>query len=439
VYLPLVLIGRGEAIASSLKPAIEISHRFGDLALLKEAYIDTLEPEAGSGIRLLLRWRILRETSDDILVNIELKDEQGQIWAQRLSPMQGDLLISSKWERGQEVEDRHGLWIAECTPPGTYSLQLGLYNATLGVNVKVNGQDHLALVKIRVRPGPKPRPAIPLNLAFNGSLLLLGADRWTQEVEQGAHLPIALYWLPLKSGLPDLKIRLELRDRRGEVKSSAQAPISVLWYPSSKWTAEVCVKGVHPIPIPGRLPPGAYHLYATVIDDHGYPWPLEGDESSWKLGTVKVRPLPRIFLRPTFSHPADATLESVAKLIGYDVEPEGKAASGGKLHLTLYWQAIGEPEQNYTVFTHLVGPDGKIWGQKDNPPVRGTRPTTTWVKGEYIADEYLIPISPDAPSGEYVLYIGMYDPVSGQRLPAFDADGNRYPNDAIPIATVSVR
>ena len=56
--------------------------------------------------------------------------------------------------------------------------------------------------------------------------------------------------------------------------------------------------------------------------------------------------------------------------------------------------------------------------------MNATRPTTGWAAGEVIVDPYEIPVHPDAPPGRYVIEIGMYDPVTGERLPAFDGDGN---------------
>jgi hypothetical protein len=107
---------------------------------------------------------------------------------------------------------------------------------------------------------------------------------------------------------------------------------------------------------------------------------------------------------------------------------DGKAAStilnpGKKLPLTLVWHADRPPALAYTVFTHLVGPDGTLYGQWDNPPVRGTYPTTEWTAGETVFDQYLIPLKGDAPPGEYRLLVGLYDPASGRRLAVLDGQG----------------
>lgn len=91
--------------------------------------------------------------------------------------------------------------------------------------------------------------------------------------------------------------------------------------------------------------------------------------------------------------------------------------------LTLMWSAEHTPGTAYTVFTHLVGPDGALWGQWDNPPVWGTYPTTEWKRGEIVFDQYLIPLEENAPPGEYHLLVGLYDPASGARLSVVDDQG----------------
>jgi len=105
---------------------------------------------------------------------------------------------------------------------------------------------------------------------------------------------------------------------------------------------------------------------------------------------------------------------------------------GEAVPLTLVWHAEQAPTMGYTVFTHLVGPDGMLWGQWDNPPVWGTYPTTEWGAGETVFDQYLIPVKEDAPHGEYHLLVGLYDPGSGARLPVVN-DKEQVIGDSIQI------
>jgi len=71
----------------------------------------------------------------------------------------------------------------------------------------------------------------------------------------------------------------------------------------------------------------------------------------------------------------------------------------------------------------LLDEDHRIWGQQDNPPKEGGHPTTLWMKGEVVIDSYHIPVNPDAPPGEYVIEIGLYDGATGAPMPVFDQEG----------------
>jgi hypothetical protein len=97
--------------------------------------------------------------------------------------------------------------------------------------------------------------------------------------------------------------------------------------------------------------------------------------------------------------------------------------AGEALHLTLYWQAVTKSDASYTVFAHLLDGNSRIWGQEDNVPGRGALPTTGWMVGEVIVDDYEILLGVDTPSGEYLLEVGMYLASTGQRLPISDERG----------------
>jgi hypothetical protein len=74
-------------------------------------------------------------------------------------------------------------------------------------------------------------------------------------------------------------------------------------------------------------------------------------------------------------------------------------------------------DTSYTVFVHVLDSENKMRGQRDNLPGEGSLPTTGWLPGEVIADHYDVPIQPEAPPGQYIVEIGMYQAETGQRLP----------------------
>jgi hypothetical protein len=150
----------------------------------------------------------------------------------------------------------------------------------------------------------------------------------------------------------------------------------------------------------------------------------------------------RVFYLPiglaAVEQPMRAVLGDQVELIGYRLE-RASIQPGETLTLTLFWRGLQPMTRSYTVFTHVLGPDGQIYGQKDSLPAAGLLPTTAWRPGVLIPDEYAIPMAPDAPPGNYELEIGMYELDTGRRLPAVDATGQRLADDRILLTRVTVR
>jgi len=117
-----------------------------------------------------------------------------------------------------------------------------------------------------------------------------------------------------------------------------------------------------------------------------------------------------------------AELDGRVRLLSYQLDAS-RVKTEGEVSLTLYWQALREMDKSYTVFIHLLDDASQIWGQKDNPPVSGTSPTSEWRDGEVVEDSYVIPVQTDAPQGTYHIIVGMYDPQTMQRLPVSGKEG----------------
>lgn len=94
-------------------------------------------------------------------------------------------------------------------------------------------------------------------------------------------------------------------------------------------------------------------------------------------------------------------------------------APGDAATLTLFWEALRPPREDYTVFVHLIGPDGRVVAQRDSQPVGGNYRTSQWKPDQLILDRYVIIIPADAKDGEYGLSIGLYSPGPDDRLPVY--------------------
>lgn len=113
--------------------------------------------------------------------------------------------------------------------------------------------------------------------------------------------------------------------------------------------------------------------------------------------------------------PVEAVLGERVRLVGYDLV--GTPAPGQTLTLTLYWQALRPMAEDYTIFVHLLGPDGALLAQHDAPPLGGVYPTSRWVAGDVFTQRVSLTIPPDARAGKYELLAGMYTYPDLVRLP----------------------
>ena len=91
--------------------------------------------------------------------------------------------------------------------------------------------------------------------------------------------------------------------------------------------------------------------------------------------------------------------------------------------VTLYWQALaGDIPTGYTVFVHLLAGDGRILAQHDGVPAGGARPTNEWLAGETVSDAHELAWRETGYSGPARLAVGLYDPLTGARLPMAAGD-----------------
>ncbi len=122
------------------------------------------------------------------------------------------------------------------------------------------------------------------------------------------------------------------------------------------------------------------------------------------------------------SVPVEANFSHLIRLIGYDLDTR-RAHPGGRIPVTLYWQALAPIPASYQVFTHLEGRAGPV-AQADGVPVCWSYPTEVWRPGQIIADQHAIQLSPDVPPGDYPLQVGLYLPDNFARLDVLDEAGN---------------
>ena len=135
-----------------------------------------------------------------------------------------------------------------------------------------------------------------------------------------------------------------------------------------------------------------------------------------RLGTGQVAPL-----QPPVS--LEVAMADGVTLAGYGLKPQ-PAAPGDEVRVTLYWQATATPSQDYTVFVHLLSPDGSQVAGADAPPVENDYPTSLWQAGDQIQDSHSMLLPSDLLPGTYQMAVGLYDPATGFRAARLDGAGD---------------
>jgi len=150
------------------------------------------------------------------------------------------------------------------------------------------------------------------------------------------------------------------------------------------------------------------------------------------LGDFVKEDLVRTFTVPSPTAVVDANWRNVISLVGFD-----QTVSAETLDLILYWHALDDVDTSYKIFLHLTdASSGELVEQVDFIPQSWTYPTDWWTAGEYIADPISLSLS-NIPSGEYQVWLGIYDPDSGERLSVSDNSGMEYANDSLPLTSIS--
>lgn len=418
---------------------------FSDKLSLPRVGLSAGVAQWGQDLGVVLEWQASGEVAEDYTAFVHLVDEEGRLWGQEDRLVQDDSRQpTSAWESGNRTVERYALPLLAGIPPGKYQVKVGLYKSNTGERLNLLNENGTlggtayALGEVQVTPSPLAPSlddlAIPhsLSMVLGGRLKLLGYGLSKEVIRPGDALALTLFWQTPARIEENFWLLLELKDEMGEIRARGRFSLANVDYSTSRWQAGEVIRGRYDLPIEATASGGEAQLLVSLMNAAGRPVLPE----KLLLTTLSVEAPAHSFTIPQMQHPLNASLGERITFLGYDM-PRNRVAPGDTLPLTLYWQTERSTETGYTVFIHLLDAQNRIWGQTDNVPVNGTRPTTGWLPGEVIADRYDIPIDPAAPAGEYFVEIGMYDPRTLERLPA-EAGGQRLPEDRILLKNVQI-
>jgi hypothetical protein len=427
VYLARYLPGLGEFYLRSVGPLTEVRSeapspgsgpgdgvaQFGESIELLGASVER-DPLGRDLRHVTLAWRADSSASDDLVVRLRLVGPDGRAaWTNEGSRPVDGLYPTNAWAVGVPISDYHDVSIPSWLPPGTYGLEVGLFRpfGDEGVMVDGDARPWFPLETADVGTASDLDPlAYRRRYSFEGGAWLTGFDS-PGEIPADSRLVVDLAWRGVGK---DERIRLSWKDGEGRRGESAVFPL-----------AAGMVRSRHGITTPREA--GPYTLEAGLVDEPVTCGWLAQPRDACPMVTVDVR----------------AAREGLAtfgdRVLLLDGEVEKDAASPGELiPVRLRWRGLRPMDDDYTVFVHLVGPDGRLHGQVDSWPVQGSYPTSEWSPGSDVSDPYDVRLDADAPAGEYRVEVGWYLLETMERLRVVDEAGEPVA-DSFVVGRLSVQ
>jgi hypothetical protein len=278
--------------------------------------------------------------------------------------------------------------------------------------------------------GPMPEHRAPPHLVemnFDNTLTILGYEIPKTTFAPGETISLTTHIQTLYPPPASVSWRVELVDRTERVVSRVEAEPFGGKYPLQRWSPGKYALEHWQIPLPPQLAPGSYDLrlalFRRVDGELIDAMPIYSTSmADWRfyapLTRIKVPLTPPSADELRAAKTLQARVGDAFVLTHYALNVD-RATS--RARVTLYWQSIAPTQTDYTVFVHLLDASGAIVAQRDAPPRAGMYPTSLWETGEIIKDEYELQIPANA-RAPFSLAIGMYSPITQQRLPIGASD-----------------
>ena len=395
------------------RPDVPLDVLFGS-SLRLIGYDETRGAATAWATGLALHWVAEASSEEDYVVRFRLRDQTGAVaWESDAERPVAGQYPTSAWRPGEVVIDYHELVAPTWLPPGTYSVEVGLFQqfSDDGLAVGGGGGHWAPLMDVPLEASGSPSVTPAGDLALFGRSTWLVAHDAPQEAVAGAPLGLTLSWRDVapEAGDSGQSLMIVWRDSEGRLEEHSDR---LALAGRSGLTG---FQTHHIIQAPSSE--GRHALLVGWVDGVGQPvrarcgW-LAPEAGLCALGDVDVAPA-----QEGLANFADRLL-----LLNAEAVAE-QSARGQLIPVVLHWRAQREIEEDYTVLVQLVGPDGRLHGQVDSWPVQGTFPTSQWIPGERVVDHHDVRLDADAPVGHYAIHVGWYLLATMQRLEVLDHSG----------------
>ena len=384
---------------------------------------------AGEPVETRLVWEPVVAHPDPFQVSLQMDDPSagdGTLWGNGTL----ELYPSSEWQPDEALVSRLPVATDPTALPQPYRLTLGFSplkpnSPPATATWQGTRTDRVPVSTVALTPGSALiGEALPADMRpvegppfVGGGLELIGARPLPAEAPIGSPLRIGLLWRAVEDKPTAAQFKMRLVRGSGEVVQESVLPLLGGRVAPSTLHAGNVVRDEQKLVISPRAPSEALALELVAMD----PASAEVD-TPLRLGSIKLTGRAHVFDQSAGA--AEAVFGDGMQLLSDQVEPgQVRARAAEKVTIKLRWRSGGELAQAYKVFVHVLDPGGQqVVAQHDAEPQDGRAPTTGWVDGEVIDDEYAITLPAGLAAGDYPLEVGVYDPRSGDRLRLANGD-----------------
>jgi hypothetical protein len=235
------------------------------------------DAQPGQSIPLTLYWKATAPVPINYQVFAHLTHPAFILWGQsdKLNP--GDF-PTTRWPLDKYVWDDHTLRVLPGTPPGEYTIVVGLYTLGDGRRAPVFDStgnvigDSVQLtlpVTVQRASAPPAIEALDMQTRLDvraGDLTLLGASIEQRSLPRPNLARLTLFWQAASDAPEDITVHVRLV---GSSENAAQEIITSPGggvYPTSEWRAGEIVRDVYAVWLPPDFAPGV-HTWQVSIED----------------------------------------------------------------------------------------------------------------------------------------------------------------------------
>lgn len=266
----------GLNVAAAQQP---LQVNFGDQVSLLGHDPPLANPQPGDTLSVRLYWRARQNLTTDYSAFAQIVDEQLNIYAQ-MDSLNPGRYPTHLWEPDEYNQDSHDIYIPPGTPPGEYSLGIGLYDPQTMMRLPIlEPDDHQAgmyfLDEITVTRPDRP-PTIqelamehPVTVRYENGMTLLGHSAEREYLPAGDFYRLALFWRADDRLDENYSVTIRLLNSDGDVVLSRSSEPSAGRYHTTDWEEGEIVRDNHALRIPRDFPEGRYQLQFAVFDSEG--------------------------------------------------------------------------------------------------------------------------------------------------------------------------